>query len=169
MSEIHHHLPDQEVAEGLMTFARLLLRRLRGDLPPPLGHADISAPVDAVIWQEIGELRATPGQFGLLRVLVDQGRCTMQELADHLAVTPSTATAMVKRLVAQGYVARERDETDWRVVWVKATDSGRAAVARYDGVRLASLQRRLARLSAAERVRLEAALPALYHLIEGKS
>jgi DNA-binding MarR family transcriptional regulator len=114
----------------------------------------------------VSELRATPGQLSLLRILVDYERCTMLQIADLLAVTPSTTTAMVKRLVASGYVERSRSDDDWRTVWIHATERGRQAVSFYDAIRLASLQHRLEKLSDEERVNLFAALPALGHLIE---
>jgi DNA-binding MarR family transcriptional regulator len=117
-------------------------------------------------WREVAELRATPGQLSLLRVLVEHERCTMQELADLLVVTPSTVTAMVKRLLAQGYVERSRDEVDWRTVWVNPTERGRQAVNVFVCRRLASLQRRLEQLSEDERSSLIAALPALRRLSE---
>ena len=90
----------------------------------------------------------------------------MQELAEHLAVAPSTATAMVKRLLMQGYVERGRDDTDWRTVWVKPTEAGHLAVTVFHRARLASLAGRLERLSADEWASLVAALPALQHLVE---
>ena len=79
-------------------------------------------------WRNVVELRATPGQLTLMAILVEHERCTMQELAEHLAVAPSTTTAMVKRLLSQGYVERSHDEVNWRTVWVKPTESGRLAV-----------------------------------------
>jgi len=112
------------------------------------------------------ELRATPGQLSLLRVLVDHERCTMQELAEHLAVAPSTVTAMVKRLLAQGYVERSHDDVNWRTVWVKPTEPGRLAVHVFHQARLNSLRCRLNSLSEAERTSILAALPALWHLVE---
>jgi len=81
-------------------------------------------------------------------------------------VTPPTATAMVKRLLAQGYVERAHDEADWRTVWVKPTETGRQAVTVFLRARLASLESRLKHLSDEERASIIAALPALRHLIE---
>src|SRR5260370_41049979 len=90
----------------------------------------------------------------------------MQELADHLAVALSTATAMVKRLLAQGYVERGHDDVNWRTVWVKPTESGRLAVHVFHQASLNSLQCRLDRLNEAERASIQAALPSLEHLAE---
>lgn len=148
---------DSDVSIALLNIVPKLLRCIRADLPQE---------ADPAVWQDVSELRATPGQLSLLGVLVEHERCMMQELAEHLSVTPSTATAMVKRLLAQGYVERNRDDADWRTVWVKPTEKGRAAFAVFDCARLASLQERMARLSLEEQCALRAALPALRHLIE---
>lgn len=137
------------------------LRRIHADVP---GESSI-AKCDVVL-REVSELQATPGQLSLLRVLVEHERCTMQALADCLAVAPSTVTAMVKRLLAQGYVERSRDDVDWRTVWVRPTERGRQVFAVFNAVRIASLQRRLAHLSPEERDCLASALPVLNHLLD---
>jgi len=151
-----------DLAQSLLEIAPKLVRRLNADVPLDNevleeGSGDLQA---------ISELRATPGQLTLLRVLVEHKQCSMQALADHLAVTPSTVTAMVKRLLASGYIERTRDDVDWRTVWVKPTLRGQQVVTTYDNAQLASLHRRLARLSDEERAFIAHAIPALRHLIE---
>ena len=153
---------ETELTTSLLDITPKLLRRLRPDVPP---NDESSADPT---WHEVVALRATPGQLTLLYTLVERGRCSMQELAEELAVAPSTATAMVKRLVAQGYIERSHDDTDWRTVWVQPTEAGKKAVDIYQQARLRSLQCRLKYLSDEERASIQAALPALYHLIEGK-
>ena len=149
-----------DLAEALLDLVPKLLRRLRADVP--LDEATQADPQ----WQDVAELRATPGQLTLLGILVEHERCTMQELAEHLAVAPSTTTAMVKRLLAQGYIERTHDEVNWRTVWVKPTASGRQAVMVFHQARLNSLQQRLDRLTKNERATIIAALPALQHLVK---
>jgi DNA-binding MarR family transcriptional regulator len=151
------------LAEALLKIVPRLLRRLNADMPL---ESEAGGTECAQGWRNVAELRATPGQLSLLEILVEHGRCTMQELAEHLAVTPPTATAMVKRLLAQGYVERAHDEADWRTVWVKPTETGRQAVTVFLRARLALLQSRLEHLSDEERASIIAALPALRHLIE---
>jgi DNA-binding MarR family transcriptional regulator len=151
------------LAEALLKIVPRLLRRLNADMPL---ESEAGGTECAQGWRNVAELRATPGQLSLLEILVEHGRCTMQELAEHLAVTPPTATAMVKRLLAQGYVERAHDEADWRTVWVKPTETGRQAVTVFLRARLASLESRLEHLSDEERASIIAALPALRHLIE---
>jgi MarR family transcriptional regulator, organic hydroperoxide resistance regulator len=152
---------DTYLVEAILAITPKLLRRLRADVP-----VDDDSPNAGPEWHDVIELRATPGQLTLLRVLVEHERCTMQQLAEQLIVAPSTVTAMVKRLLAQGYVERAHDEVDWRTVWVGPTEAGRKAVEVYHNARLASLQCRLKKLSAEERASIMAALPALAHLTE---
>jgi MarR family transcriptional regulator, organic hydroperoxide resistance regulator len=149
-----------DLAESGLVIVPKLLRRLRADIP-----LDGISEVDPQ-WRNVVELRATPGQLTLMAILVEHERCTMQELAEHLAVAPSTTTAMVKRLLSQGYVDRSHDEVNWRTVWVKPTESGRLAVAVFHQARLNSLKYRLDRLTRTERARILAALPALQHLVD---
>ena len=149
-----------DLAESLLDVVPKILRRLRADIP-----LDGTSEADPK-WRNVVELRATPGQLTLMAILVEHERCTMQELADHLAVAPSTTTAMVKRLLSQGYVERSHDEVNWRTVWVKPTESGRLAVSVFHQARLSSLKSRLDHLTEAERAYILAALPALQHLVE---
>jgi DNA-binding MarR family transcriptional regulator len=152
---------NTELASALLHIVPKIVRRLRADVPLEEEGAEPRPG-----WRAVSELRATFGQLSLLGVLVDQERCTMQELAEHMGVAPSTATAMVKRLCALGYIERARDEVDWRMVWVRATEAGHEAVEVYRQASLASLQVRLQRLSVEERASILAALPALSRLVE---
>ncbi|WP_165422762.1 MarR family transcriptional regulator [Ktedonosporobacter rubrisoli] len=150
-----------DLADELLEVLPNLLQRLRADVPLDADPQSLEPE-----WRDIAELRATRGQFRLLGILVRQERCTMQDLAEQLAVTPPTATAMVKRLFAQGYIERLRDEQDWRVVWVRPTERGKKAITLYNQVRRAALQKRLGQLNDEELERLRAVLPVLKHLSE---
>jgi DNA-binding MarR family transcriptional regulator len=151
---------DVVLAGTLLDVLPNLLRRVLADVPLDEESNQLQSGI-----KDISELRATPGQLSLLRVLVEHERCMMQDLAEHLAVTPSTVTAMVKRLLAQGYVERSRDDVDWRAVWIKPTDRGRKVVAAFNEIRLAAMQKLLERLTAEERATITASLPALLHLV----
>jgi DNA-binding MarR family transcriptional regulator len=52
------------------------------------------------------------------------GRATHADLARRCMITPATLTGVVNTLVKAGYVRRERDEDDRRVVWLVLTESG---------------------------------------------
>jgi DNA-binding MarR family transcriptional regulator len=147
------------LAMELLDIVPTVLRQLHTDALNSETLADLDR-------EDLSEIRATSGQLSLLRILIERKCCMMQELAKQLGVTPSTVTAMVKRLQAQGYLERSRDEADWRTVWVKPTERAQRLVHLYDRGRLASLQRRLERLSKEEREHLVMALPALRRLSE---
>lgn len=80
------------------------------------------------------QLAFTPGtqlsssQRIILRHLINHGPCPVSEVANQLGVTLSAATGLVDRLVKAKMVTRDRDQTDRRVVWVKITPDGEAAV-----------------------------------------
>lgn len=158
----HASLPDPDISDDLLDLIYSLLQKLRADIPREANLEQASQE-----WQDIAELRGTTGrQIRLLRILVEHQRCTMQELADRLDVTQPSVTAMIKRLLAQGFVERSHDEQDWRLVRISPTERGQRAVMSYLQLRRANLQRRLAYLSPEEQAALSAILPVLRHLIE---
>jgi DNA-binding MarR family transcriptional regulator len=150
-----------QIATELLDILPSLIRRLHSNM-----RTISETPDDTDELQELADLRATPSQIRLLGILVRQEHETMQALATHLAVTPAAITTMVKRLLAQNYVERQRDEQDWRLVWVTPTDRGRRVIQLYKEVRQTSLENQLARLSPEEHEQLLQALPALRHLLE---
>ena len=56
------------------------------------------------------------------------GKATHSQLAQLCMVTPATLTGVVSTLEKAGYVRRERDQGDRRVVWLLLTDAGRERV-----------------------------------------
>ncbi len=86
-------------------------------------------------------------QRTVLRALVNNGPCQVSEVAGHLGVTLSAATGLVDRLVKAKLVTRERDQKDRRVVWVKVTPEGEAALKAAEKRRLAALSKLVEHLS----------------------
>jgi DNA-binding MarR family transcriptional regulator len=62
-------------------------------------------------------------------VVLTYGKRRLADLAEALAVSPSTATRMCDRLVRKGLISRSRDEIDRREVNLEVTASGRKVVA----------------------------------------
>ena len=54
----------------------------------------------------------------------EPGRATHTGLAQRCLITPATLTGVVSTLEKAGYVRRERDEADRRVVWLLLTEAG---------------------------------------------
>lgn len=61
-------------------------------------------------------------------VVLTYGKRRLADLAEALAVSPSTATRMCDRLVRKGLITRSRDEIDRREVNLEVTPAGRTLV-----------------------------------------
>lgn len=64
-------------------------------------------------------------------------RATHSELAQRCMITPATLTGIVSTLEKAGYVRRERDQADRRVVWLVLTEPGETR-ARQIGARVSA-------------------------------
>lgn len=67
-----------------------------------------------------------PSHGSILNVLFRRESLSMQDLARSIDRDPSTVTALVKKLAAEGYVRLEKGSEDRRVTVVSLTDEGRA-------------------------------------------
>lgn len=78
------------------------------------------------------EAGVSPQQYRMLK-LIGEGGERSARLADKLAVARPTLTATADSLVAAGLAYREAEPGDRRVVRLRLTAAGQAAVARADG------------------------------------
>lgn len=60
----------------------------------------------------------------IIYALFKKQKLTMAEIAEKIAKDKSTVTALVDKLVRLGYVTKERDAEDTRVVYVTLTPQG---------------------------------------------
>ncbi|MDP4090217.1 MAG: MarR family transcriptional regulator [Bacillota bacterium] len=67
----------------------------------------------------------TSSQCYTLIEILKAGNLTMNELSDKMNLDTSTMTRVIDKLVRDGYIERDRDEADRRVVIVTLTDKGR--------------------------------------------
>lgn len=105
---------------------------------------------------ELGDL--SPVQLRALTVLTDLDGANLAALAETMGVAVSTASRLVDRLVAAGWVDRRQSDANRREISLSLTDQGAALLRQYDNLRLAALRERLDRLSARRRSAVVAAL-----------
>jgi DNA-binding MarR family transcriptional regulator len=105
---------------------------------------------------ELGGL--SPVQLRALTVLSSASGANLVTLAEALGITVSTASRLVDRLVAAGWVQREPAPHTRREVSLTLTDEGANLLHRYDDRRLVELQGHLAQLPAERRDAVAAAL-----------
>jgi DNA-binding MarR family transcriptional regulator len=67
-------------------------------------------------------------QLEALSYLQRRNSCTMRQLARTMGLRESTTTGHVDRMLAMGYIKRQRDAKDRRVVRVAMTTKGSAAL-----------------------------------------
>ena len=103
------------------------------------------------------ELDITVTQLRVLFILRDRPGAPAGFLADRLRVTPPTVTGLVDRLVRMGFVRREEDPEDRRLVRNYLTDSGLRVVSEVEREGRAFLTGVLNRLSPEQLDRLAAA------------
>ncbi len=106
-----------------------------------------------------------PLQLSALVTVEQHGPLRLSELARREAVTAPTMSRVLAALDEQGLVLRAPDPQDARGVLVSLSESGAVTLAEVRTHRTALVARRLARLDAAQRATLAAAMPALEALL----
>lgn len=114
-----------------------------------------------VVERALDKTGLTLPQYRLLGFLA-RGPAAAARLADRLTVSRPTLTGVVDGLVAQGLVARTRDDTDRRRVHHALTLAGRAALENADRI----VDERLAELLAALPTQARATAVAGLHALE---
>jgi len=107
----------------------------------------------------------TSPQFDALLFLHRDGDMPMGSLCDRMSLACSTVTDLVDRMEKGGYVARERDQADRRVIKVRLLPRGEEMVAKVMVSRIEYLAKILKDLPADERTKAIAALEVIYDLI----
>lgn len=100
-----------------------------GDADPPISREAARAVAVMAKHVEVAlhEVDLSPSQYRLLIYLAD-APAAATALADRLAVTRPSLTALVDGLAARGFVEREPDPDDRRRVTHQISDEGRRAV-----------------------------------------
>lgn len=133
--------------------------RLAGELSGRLGT------LTHLLRREVDYAGVSPTLATVLAALDRDGPKRVSELAAIAQVAQPTMTSHLRKLAADGTVARGADPRDQRVVTIELTDAGRELLDRLRTARRSVLQRRLDTLDAADRAALAAAMPALDKLL----
>ena len=86
------------------------------------------------------------GQVAVLFILNKVGKSPMSELGKFLLVSKPNITFLVDRLVEDGLVKREPDESDHRVIYIHLTEKGKQFVQRKKEQALAMITDKLSTL-----------------------
>lgn len=70
------------------------------------------------------ELRLKPSQAAILFSLHCKGRMSQKELAKMIGITPPSMTVALRKMEEQGYVLRETDHNDQRIIRIQLAPKG---------------------------------------------
>lgn len=84
--------------------------------------------------EEEGIVGLVPSHGAVLATLYREGPLPMKAISNRIRRDKSTLTVLVRKLEELGYVAREPDEKDSRVVLVRLTEKGLASQAILEGI-----------------------------------
>lgn len=124
---------------------RVVRRRLRPDMPGP-------------------QVRGAQGE--LLLVVEAEPHIGVAAAARTLHLAGNTVSTLVNQLVDAGMLLREVDPTDRRAVRLVLTDAATARLDRWRRARSSLVGEALQRLSPEDVAALDAAVPALQHLLD---
>ncbi|WP_443063706.1 MarR family winged helix-turn-helix transcriptional regulator [Streptomyces sp. NBC_00659] len=134
----------------------------------PEALADTLAGLRRLIRRRLRRGTAGPGLRGaeadLLRLVVDRPGIGVSEAAKELYLAGNSVSTLVNRLVADGCLVRETDPADRRAARLLSTPAADARLRDWRQRRAVLVRAQVARLDAADRAALEAALPALRKL-----
>ncbi|MFD8738788.1 MarR family winged helix-turn-helix transcriptional regulator [Streptomyces sp. NPDC059618] len=133
----------ESLADALAGLQRLIRRRLRaGTTGPSLRGAEVD----------------------LLRLVVERPGIRVSEAAKELYLAGNSVSTLVNRLAGEGFLIRETDPADRRAARLLSTPAADARLRDWRQRRGVLVRGQVARLDAADRAALEAALPALRKL-----
>ncbi|MBD2846956.1 MarR family transcriptional regulator [Paenibacillus sp. IB182496] len=89
----------------------------------------------------------TEGQLNVLELLLQHQPMKPSDLLQYLSTTPAAITTLLDRMERGGLIARTRDASDRRIVWVNVTQQGEREAQRGKQLRDEYIQHSLDRIS----------------------
>lgn len=136
------------------------------DLPPALLAMMMAAnrimAMEAV--RAVPNGRLTPPQFRILNYLFGAPGASLSEVAAYLGVRLPTASVMLVKLAAEGFVLRSRHPNSRRRMQLMLTDHGQSVTSSVRTALFGRLRAGLDQLGETERAAIHEAMPALRHL-----
>jgi DNA-binding MarR family transcriptional regulator len=101
-------------------------------------------PANLSAWQKIGLSHA---QVGMLFMILHHSDANVKQISEYLGITKSAVTQLMEPLVNKGYVSRQNDARDRRIVRLNLTASGKKTLKEIGKAKFAGMRSALANLS----------------------
>ena len=98
---------------------------------------------------------ASLSDFAVLEALRQKGAQSIKSLGEKVMLTSGSITTAVQRLEKKGFVCRERDDKDGRLVLIDLTENGRKIIERGFALHEADLERLFGIFSEEERAEFD--------------
>jgi DNA-binding MarR family transcriptional regulator len=107
-------------------------------------HRCQRAGVNPSDWRKIG---LSHSQVGMLYMLHHHSDANVKKISEHLGVTKSAITQLLDPLVTNGFIERQIDPNDRRIVRFNLTDKGKKALNEINKLKFSGLRSALDNLS----------------------
>ncbi len=113
----------------------------------------------------LADFGITNPQFNALLALRDNADMTMGELCEKLMLACSTATDLIDRMEKNGFLVRNRDAQDRRVIRLAVSEKGRQVITEVMSARRRYVASMLQKLTEEEQTQLAQSLDRLHSLM----
>lgn len=100
-----------------------------------------------LVFDALEDEQISLAQMGLLFRIDEQGSVISRDLASHLRVTRSAIAQLIDGLAERGYIQRQEDETDRRIVHISLSKKGKNVLKRLEKRRRAIFEKVVCELS----------------------
>jgi len=107
-------------------------------------HRCQRAAVNPSDWRKIG---LSHSQVGMLFMIHHHSDANVKKISEHLGVTKSAITQLLDPLVSNGFILRQTDTSDRRIVRFSLTDKGKKALKEINKLKFSGLRAALDNLS----------------------
>ena len=74
------------------------------------------------------DMELNPSQAGILFILNSHGRLSQRQLAQKIGITPPSMTVTVRKLEELGFIHKEPDEKDQRIIRIRLSEAGKECI-----------------------------------------
>ena len=74
------------------------------------------------------DMELNPSQAGILVILNSHGRLSQRQLAQKIGITPPSMTVTLRKLEELGFIHKEPDEKDQRIIRIRLSEAGKECI-----------------------------------------
>lgn len=80
------------------------------------------------------DMELNPSQAGILFILNSHGRLSQRQLAQKIGITPPSMTVALRKLEELGFIQKEPDDKDQRIIRIRLSENGKDCIERLKSI-----------------------------------